>query len=65
MDNLNNKLSNEAESQPSYLGAVSSSTWDDLWQEFILDCEKSNKKIIEASDFYFWLDYSFKVPNRL
>ena len=53
------------ESQPSCLGAVSGSTWDDLWQEFILDCEKSNKKIIEASDFYFWLDYGFKVPERL
>jgi hypothetical protein len=47
------------------IGAVSGSTWDDLWQEFILDCEKSNKKIIEASDFYFWLDYGFKVPERL
>jgi hypothetical protein len=47
------------------IAAVYGSTWDDLWQEFILDCEKSNKKIIEASDFYFWLDYGFKVPERL
>jgi hypothetical protein len=41
------------------------STWDDLWQEFILDCEKSNKKIIEGSDFFFWLDFGFKAPERL
>jgi hypothetical protein len=41
------------------------STWDNLWQEFISDCEKSNKKIIEASDFYFWLDFGFKVPERI
>jgi hypothetical protein len=44
---------------------VSGSTWDDLWQEFIEDCEKSNKTIIEASDFFFWLDFGFKVPERL
>jgi hypothetical protein len=47
------------------IAPVYGSTWNDLWQEFILDCEKSNKKIIEASDFYFWLDYGFKVPERL
>jgi hypothetical protein len=29
------------------------------------DCEKSNKKIVEASDFFFWLDFGFKVPERL
>ncbi len=40
-------------------------TWEDLWKEFALDCEKSNKTIIEASDFFFWLDYGFKVPERL
>jgi hypothetical protein len=59
------KTSLENENQPSCLAAVSGSTWDDLWQEFIEDCEKSNKTIIEASDFFFWLDFGFKVPERL
>ena len=41
------------------------STWEDLWDEFIEDCKKSNKRIIEASDFFFWLDFGFKVPKRV
>ena len=50
------------ENQPICLSGM---TWNDLWQEFIEDCEKSNKTIIEASDFFFWLDFGFKVPERL
>ncbi len=60
----NKTLLNEQKAN-SDLDAVSGSNWDDLWQEFLLDCEKSNKKIIEASDFLFWLDFGFKAPDRL
>lgn len=62
---MRNENVNEPQNQQSCQTSVSGSTWDDLWQEFILDCKKSNKKIIEPSDFFFWLDYGFKVPERL
>jgi hypothetical protein len=62
---LEEKNINEPQKPQLNIGAVSGSTWDDLWQEFMEDCEKSNKKIVEASDFFFWLDFGFKVPERL
>jgi len=62
---LENENLNEAQKPQLNIGAVSGCTWDDLWQEFIEDCEKSNKKIIDSSDFLFWLDFGFKVPERL
>jgi hypothetical protein len=37
MDNLNNKLSDEAQSQPSCLGAVIRRFfWNGMWQKFLL-----------------------------
>lgn len=62
---LENENLNEPQKPQLNIGDVSGSTWDDLWQEFILDCEKSNKKIIDNTDFFFWLDFGFKVPDRL
>jgi hypothetical protein len=39
--------------------------WEDLWDEFISDCKKANKKTMTAGDFFFWLDFGFKVPEPL
>lgn len=39
--------------------------WEDLWDEFVSDCKKANKKIMTAGDFFFWLDFGFKVPEPL
>ena len=40
-------------------------TWEDLFSRFIDDCKKANKTLIEPSDFMFWLDYEYHVPEKL
>lgn len=65
MIDMENKIDNTEKPQHDEKLPISGSTWDDLWLEFLEDCKNSKNNFIEASDFFYWLDYYFKVPERL